>query len=127
MFCESEFIKILNVSGALSAIRYMRHETGFSLSECKTYLDNIKEACIEVSGKYERRKTGTITWFSCKIQLPPKDNNGLFGYSVQVLVTDGKRIEESIYCHNPSQGIPYWHTTSDLLPTHWAYINLPVT
>lgn len=121
MFSEDQFIKILNEShSGLKAIRYMKEETGLSLTECKAYLDKIMQQKQEL--------VGTITWFRCDDILPPTAaKTELSNLSVKVLVTDKVHINTSFYVRLKNDTPAGWLGSNNLgfEPTHWAYINLP--
>lgn len=121
MFSEEQFIKILNEShSGLNAIRYMKQETGLSLTECKAYLDKVMQRKSEL--------IGTIAWFRCDDILPPTAAKSEFtNLSVKVIVADKIHIGTSFFVRTVNETPVGWLGINDLgfNPTHWAYINFP--
>jgi hypothetical protein len=115
---NNEIIRLLkDDTSILPAVKYVKDQTGWFLKDCKEYVERIRDQ--------EMHSIGTIYWFRCEDQLPPRLENNAFTYSATVLVTDGTFVKEACYCHSPAQGGPYWHINGDYKITHWSYINYP--
>jgi hypothetical protein len=71
----------------------------------------------------DRIKPDGITWFKCEDQQPPAASGNKYGYSKQILLSNGVVFEIGNYCHGLNGADKHWHC--HFLATHWAYINLP--
>lgn len=103
----------------LLAVKYIKEQTGWNLTDCKRWVDNYRNKKIY----------GTITWFEiAKDGYPPvKSKNDIAQYSDAVLVTDRKSIDSTNFAYaldgNPIQWCGY--NVRTFTPTHWAFINYP--
>lgn len=106
---------ILKEQSKLAAVRWLKEQTGLSLTDAKSYVDKLEVTTTE----------GTISWFSVS-ELPSLGKDGFYkkeGWSDDLLMTapargiaTGRCIIE-IEAFRPSNG--------NWTPTHWAYINYP--
>lgn len=105
----------------LRSVQYVKTHSTLSLRESVEYVESL--------WKSHDLKTGTVTWFECdEVNFPAAQEDNIYGYSENILLTNGRHIGIGSYCHGFNGATKHWHTSVQetvFIPTHWAYINLP--
>ncbi len=112
---KEEVLKIIQSQGVLSAIRYVRTETGLPLQDCRDLINRMKTD-ISIN------PIGTITWYSCGIVKPPITDTELNASDSVLIWKEGCSIANATY---NSVVDKFFHVNGNWQPTHWAFINLP--